>query len=72
MQKDGRQQVCIVRSTKLLCATHGTSKNIYIHNLFCNIGSIKAKEESSMYHAVLQLVIKKALEGNDTKQNGYS
>jgi hypothetical protein len=44
----------------------------YIHNLFCNIGSIGTKEELSMCHAILQLVIKKALEGNDTKQNGYS
>jgi hypothetical protein len=39
----------------------------YIHNLFCNIGSIGVKEESSRYHAILQLMIKKAFEGNDTK-----
>ncbi len=44
----------------------------YIQNLFCNIGSIGAKEESSRCHEILQLVIKKALEGNDTKRNGYS
>jgi hypothetical protein len=44
----------------------------YIHNLFCHIGSIGAKEKSSKYDAILQLVIKKTLEGNDTKRNGYS
>jgi kinesin family protein 2/24 len=70
MREDGRQQVCIV-GLQEYCVSHVELVKEYIDkgNLSRSTGSTGANEESSRSHAILQLVIKKAPEGNDTKGN---
>ncbi|CAK9256518.1 unnamed protein product [Sphagnum jensenii] len=70
MREDGRQQVCIVGLQEYRVSDVELVKE-YIDkgNLSRSTGSTGANEESSRSHAILQLVIKKAQEGNDTKGN---
>ncbi|CAM6043770.1 unnamed protein product [Sphagnum compactum] len=70
MREDGRQQVCIVGLQEYRVSDVELVKE-YIEkgNLSRSTGSTGANEESSRSHAILQLVIKKAPEGNDTKGN---
>jgi kinesin family protein 2/24 len=70
MREDGRQQVCIV-GLQEYCVSHVELVKEYIDkgNLSRSTGSTGANEESSRSHAILQLVIKKAPEGNDMKGN---
>jgi kinesin family protein 2/24 len=66
MREDGRQQVCIV-GLKEYCVFDVDEVKDYIEkgNASRSIGSTGANEESSRSHAILQLAVKKMLDGKE-------
>lgn len=68
MREDGRQQVCIVGLQEYRVSDVQLVRE-YIDkgNSSRSTGSTGANEESSRSHAILQLVIKKAQDGSDSR-----
>ncbi|ERN00489.1 kinesin-like protein KIN-13B isoform X1 [Amborella trichopoda] len=68
MREDGKQQVCIVGLQEFRVSNVDTIRE-YIEkgNATRSTGTTGANEESSRSHAILQLAIKKSVDGNESK-----
>lgn len=68
MREDGKQQVCIVGLQEYKVSTVETVKELIEKgNATRTTGTTGANEESSRSHAILQLAIKRKVDGNDSK-----
>ncbi|XP_047316958.1 kinesin-like protein KIN-13B [Impatiens glandulifera] len=68
MREDGKQQVCIVGLQEHKVSDVETIKDlIEIGNATRSTGTTGANEESSRSHAILQLAVKRSVEGNESK-----
>eukprot|EP01018_Ginkgo_biloba_P001654 Gb_33090 [translate_table: standard] len=68
MREDGKQQVCIVGLQEFRVSDVETIKDfIEKGNAARSTGTTGANEESSRSHAILQLVIKRSVDGNESK-----
>ncbi|CAK9154608.1 unnamed protein product [Ilex paraguariensis] len=68
MREDGKQQVCIVGLQEYRVSTVETVKELIERgNATRSTGTTGANEESSRSHAILQLAIKRLVDGNDSK-----
>ncbi|KAJ6845462.1 kinesin-like protein KIN-13B [Iris pallida] len=68
MREDGKQQVCIVGLQEFRVSNVDTIRElIEIGNATRSTGTTGANEESSRSHAILQLVIKRSVDGSETK-----
>lgn len=68
MREDGRQQVCIVGLQEFEVSDVQVVRDfIEKGNGSRSTGSTGANEESSRSHAILQLVVKRHISGNETK-----
>ncbi|KAI3775518.1 hypothetical protein L1987_50097 [Smallanthus sonchifolius] len=69
MREDGKQQVCIVGLQEYNVSNVETIKEIIEKgNATRSTGTTGANEESSRSHAILQLAVKKLIDGNASKQ----
>ncbi|KAD6795130.1 hypothetical protein E3N88_06026 [Mikania micrantha] len=69
MREDGKQQVCIVGLQEYNVSNVETIKELIEKgNATRSTGTTGANEESSRSHAILQLAVKKLIEGNASKQ----
>ncbi|CAL5438415.1 unnamed protein product [Camellia sinensis] len=68
MREDGKQQVCIVGLQEYRVSKVETIKELIERgNATRSTGTTGANEESSRSHAILQLAIKRPVDGNDSK-----
>ncbi|PSS15600.1 Kinesin-like protein [Actinidia chinensis var. chinensis] len=68
MREDGKQQVCIVGLQEYRVSNVDTVKELIERgNASRSTGTTGANEESSRSHAILQLAIKRPVDGNDSK-----
>ncbi|GJM93851.1 hypothetical protein PR202_ga10443 [Eleusine coracana subsp. coracana] len=68
MREDGKQKVCIVGLQEYNVSDVGTIKELIEKGSATrSTGTTGANEESSRSHAILQLAIKKRVDGNDSK-----
>lgn len=68
MREDGKQKVCIVGLQEYRVSDVETIKELIEKgNATRSTGTTGANEESSRSHAILQLAIKKRVDGNDSK-----
>ncbi|KAF9615662.1 hypothetical protein IFM89_025912 [Coptis chinensis] len=68
MREDGKQQVCIVGLQEYKVSNVDTIRELIEKgNATRSTGTTGANEESSRSHAILQLVIKKSVDGNESK-----
>uniref|UniRef100_A0ACD5VNV9 Uncharacterized protein n=1 Tax=Avena sativa TaxID=4498 RepID=A0ACD5VNV9_AVESA len=68
MREDGKQKVCIVGLQEYRVSDLETIKELIERgNATRSTGTTGANEESSRSHAILQLVIKRRVDGSDTK-----
>ncbi|XP_052182840.1 kinesin-like protein KIN-13B [Diospyros lotus] len=68
MREDGKQQVCIVGLQEYKVSDVDTIKDLIEKGSATrSTGTTGANEESSRSHAILQLVIKKSVDGNESK-----
>ncbi|KAJ7003096.1 kinesin-13A-like isoform X1 [Populus alba x Populus x berolinensis] len=68
MREDGKQQVCIVGLQEYKVSDVETIKDLIEKgNASRSTGTTGANEESSRSHAILQLAIKKSVDGNESK-----
>jgi kinesin family protein 2/24 len=68
MREDGKQQVCIVGLQEFRVFNVETIKDfIEKGNASRSTGTTGANEESSRSHAILQLVIKRSVDGSESK-----
>lgn len=68
MREDGKQQVCIVGLQEFKVSNVETIKELIEKGSASrSTGMTGANEESSRSHAILQLVIKKTIEGKESK-----
>jgi kinesin family protein 2/24 len=68
MREDGKQKVCIVGLQEYRVSDLETIKELIERgNATRSTGTTGANEESSRSHAILQLVIKKRVDGSDSK-----
>ena len=68
MREDGKQQVCIVGLQEYRVSDVETIKELIEQgNATRSTGTTGANEESSRSHAILQLAIKRSVEGNVSK-----
>ncbi|KAI7981000.1 Kinesin-like protein KIN-13B [Camellia lanceoleosa] len=68
MREDGKQQVCIVGLQEYRVSNVETIKELIERgNATRSTGTTGANEESSRSHAILQLAIKRPVDGNDSK-----
>ncbi|KAI9160993.1 hypothetical protein LWI28_013483 [Acer negundo] len=68
MREDGKQQVCIVGLQEYRVSDVETIKELIERGSATrSTGTTGANEESSRSHAILQLAIKKSIEGNESK-----
>ncbi|KAL9350700.1 hypothetical protein Peur_057955 [Populus x canadensis] len=68
MREDGKQQVCIVGLQEYKVSDVETIKDlIEMGNASRSTGTTGANEESSRSHAILQLAIKRSVDGNESK-----
>ncbi|KAJ6799321.1 kinesin-like protein KIN-13B [Iris pallida] len=68
MREDGKQQVCIVGLQEFRVSNVDTIRElIESGNASRTTGTTGANEESSRSHAILQLVIKRSVDGTETK-----
>ncbi|PSS01876.1 Kinesin-like protein [Actinidia chinensis var. chinensis] len=68
MREDGKQQVCIVGLQEYRVSNVDTVKELIERgNATRSTGTTGANEESSRSHAILQLAIKRPIDGNDSK-----
>lgn len=68
MREDGKQQVCIVGLQEYRVSDVETVKELIEKgNATRSTGTTGANEESSRSHAILQLAIKRKVDGNDSK-----
>ncbi|KAL3532441.1 hypothetical protein ACH5RR_005962 [Cinchona calisaya] len=68
MREDGKQQVCIVGLQEYNVSNVETVKELIEKgNATRSTGTTGANEESSRSHAILQLAIKRKVDGNDSK-----
>ncbi|XWS16352.1 hypothetical protein CRYUN_Cryun34aG0078400 [Craigia yunnanensis] len=68
MREDGKQQVCIVGLQEYRVSDVETIKElIEIGSATRSTGTTGANEESSRSHAILQLAIKRSVDGNESK-----
>lgn len=68
MREDGRQQVCIVGLQEFRVSDVDTIKELIERgNATRSTGTTGANEESSRSHAILQLAIKKIVDGKELK-----
>ncbi|KAJ6810227.1 kinesin-like protein KIN-13B [Iris pallida] len=68
MREDGKQQVCIVGLQEFKVSNVDTIRElIEIGNATRSTGTTGANEESSRSHAILQLVIKRPVDGSEAK-----
>lgn len=68
MREDGKQKVCIVGLQEYRVSNVETIKELIEKgNATRSTGTTGANEESSRSHAILQLAIKKSVEGNESK-----
>ncbi|XP_047308105.1 kinesin-like protein KIN-13B [Impatiens glandulifera] len=69
MREDGKQQVCIVGLQEYIVSNVEEIKELIERgNATRSTGTTGANEESSRSHAILQLVIKKHVDGSDSKK----
>ncbi|KAF5776278.1 putative plus-end-directed kinesin ATPase [Helianthus annuus] len=69
MREDGKQQVCIVGLQEYNVSNVETIKELIEKgNSTRSTGTTGANEESSRSHAILQLAVKKSIDGNASKQ----
>ncbi|KAM0020751.1 putative plus-end-directed kinesin ATPase [Helianthus debilis subsp. tardiflorus] len=69
MREDGKQQVCIVGLQEYNVSNVETIKELIEKgNSTRSTGTTGANEESSRSHAILQLAVKKSIDGNTSKQ----
>ncbi|KAJ0745582.1 putative plus-end-directed kinesin ATPase [Helianthus annuus] len=69
MREDGKQQVCIVGLQEYNVSDVGIIKELIEKgNATRSTGTTGANEESSRSHAILQLAVKKLIDGNASKQ----
>ncbi|KAK9071282.1 hypothetical protein SSX86_009850 [Deinandra increscens subsp. villosa] len=69
MREDGKQQVCIVGLQEYNVSNVETIKDLIEKgNATRSTGTTGANEESSRSHAILQLAVKKLVDGNASKQ----
>ena len=68
MREDGKQQVCIVGLQEYRVSDVENIKELIEKgNSTRSTGTTGANEESSRSHAILQLAIKRSVDGNDSK-----
>ncbi|XP_074582190.1 kinesin-like protein KIN-13B [Curcuma longa] len=68
MREDGKQKVCIVGLQEYRVSSIDTIKDLIEKgNATRSTGTTGANEESSRSHAILQLAIKKSVDGNESK-----
>ncbi|XP_071742318.1 kinesin-like protein KIN-13B [Rutidosis leptorrhynchoides] len=68
MREDGKQQVCIVGLQEYNVSNVETIKELIERgNATRSTGTTGANEESSRSHAILQLAVKKLIDGNESK-----
>lgn len=68
MREDGKQQVCIVGLQEYNVSNVETVKELIERgNATRSTGTTGANEESSRSHAILQLAVKKLIDGNESK-----
>ncbi|MBA0759091.1 hypothetical protein Gotri_022015 [Gossypium trilobum] len=68
MREDGKQQVCIVGLQEYRASDVETIKDLIEKgNATRSTGTTGANEESSRSHAILQLAIKRSVDGNESK-----
>lgn len=68
MREDGKQQVCIVGLEEFRVSNVDTIKELIERgNATRSTGTTGANEESSRSHAILQLAIKRSVDGSETK-----
>lgn len=68
MREDGKQQVCIVGLQEYKVSDVETIKDLIEKgNASRSTGTTGANEESSRSHAILQLAIKRSVDGNESK-----
>lgn len=68
MREDGKQQVCIVGLQEFRVSDVDTIKELIERgNATRSTGTTGANEESSRSHAILQLAIKKIVDGKESK-----
>nr|XP_043625304.1 kinesin-like protein KIN-13B [Erigeron canadensis] len=68
MREDGKQQVCIVGLQEYIVSKVETVKELIERgNATRSTGTTGANEESSRSHAILQLAVKKLVDGNESK-----
>ncbi|KAK8305650.1 hypothetical protein V6Z11_D03G076200 [Gossypium hirsutum] len=68
MREDGKQQVCIVGLQEYWASDVETIKDLIEKgNATRSTGTTGANEESSRSHAILQLAIKRSVDGNESK-----
>ncbi|KAK1413895.1 hypothetical protein QVD17_29632 [Tagetes erecta] len=68
MREDGKQQVCIVGLQEYHVSNVETIKELIVRgNSRRSTGTTGANEESSRSHAILQLAVKKLIDGNASK-----
>lgn len=68
MREDGKQQVCIVGLQEYMVSHVETVKELIERgNATRSTGTTGANEESSRSHAILQLAVKRLIDGNESK-----
>ena len=68
MREDGKQQVCIVGLQEYKVLNVETVKELIERgNATRSTGTTGANEESSRSHAILQLAVKRLIDGNESK-----
>ncbi|XP_023760274.1 kinesin-like protein KIN-13B isoform X2 [Lactuca sativa] len=68
MREDGKQQVCIVGLQEYMVSHVETVKELIERgNATRSTGTTGANEESSRSHAILQLAVKRSIDGNESK-----
>ena len=68
MREDGKQQVCIVGLQEYRVSNVDTIRELIEKgNATRSTGTTGANEESSRSHAILQLAIKRSIDGNESK-----
>ena len=68
MREDGKQQVCIVGLQEFRVSSVDTIRELIERgNATRSTGTTGVNEESSRSHAILQLAIKRSIDGSETK-----